>query len=78
MVFNVTKAVFNIKGTFSERVYLFASKTPRGFGTFFGYLALMTAIASVMNGYISDRIKNRKFFFYFVDSLADFIDIILV
>lgn len=49
---------------------LFFLKTPKQFGNFFGYLAIITAIASVLNGYISDKIKNRKIFFYFFTSLA--------
>jgi len=44
--------------------------TPRQFGNFFGYLALMTAIASLVNGHISDRMKNRKIFYYLFGSLA--------
>lgn len=49
---------------------LFFIKSPKEFGSFFGYLALMTAFASVINGYISDRLKNRKFFFYLFSILA--------
>lgn len=49
---------------------LFFIKTPRSFGSFFGYLALVTAIASIINGYISDKLKNRKMFFYFFSSMA--------
>ncbi len=49
---------------------LFFITTPREFGNFFGYLALMTAVASVINGHISDRIKSRKIFFYLFTSLA--------
>lgn len=43
---------------------LFFIKTPIGFGSFFGYLSLITVIASVLNGHISDKMKNRKHFFY--------------
>jgi hypothetical protein len=49
---------------------LFFIKNPRQFGSFFGYLAIMTAIASVINGHISDKFKNRKIFFYLFSSLA--------
>jgi hypothetical protein len=49
---------------------LFFIKTPREFGNFFGYLALMTAVASVINGRISDRNKNRKIFYYTFSTLA--------
>ena len=49
---------------------LFFLKTPKQFGNFFGYLAIIAAIASIFNGYISDKIKNRKTFFYFFTSLA--------
>ena len=49
---------------------LFFLKTPRQFGNFFGYLAIIAALASVFNGYISDKIKNRKVFFYLFTSLA--------
>lgn len=49
---------------------LFFIKTPSQFGSFFGYLALVTAIASVINGYISDKIKNRKWFFYLFSILS--------
>src|SRR3989344_6013036 len=49
---------------------LFFVSTPRQFGNFFGYLALMTAIASIINGHISDKMKNRKTFFYVFSSLA--------
>lgn len=49
---------------------LFFLKTPRQFGNFFGYLAITAAVASVLNGYISDKIKNRKAFFYFFTFLA--------
>ena len=37
---------------------LFFLKTPRQFGNFFGYLAIIAAVAAVLNGYISDKIKN--------------------
>ena len=49
---------------------LFFLKTPRQFGNFFGYLAIIAAIAALFNGYISDKIKSRKAFFYFFTSLA--------
>lgn len=49
---------------------LFFMKTPSQFGNFFGYLAILAAIASVINGHISDKIKNRKHFFYLFSSLA--------
>jgi|GEM_PF-1763244 len=49
---------------------LFFLKTPKQFGAFFGYLAIVTALSSVLNGYISDKIKNRKVFFYLFTSLA--------
>ncbi|MDD5721546.1 MAG: MFS transporter [Candidatus Pacebacteria bacterium] len=49
---------------------LFFIKTPRQFGNFFGYLAIMTAIASVINGHISDKLRKRKIFFYFFSFLA--------
>jgi MFS family permease len=49
---------------------LFFLKTPKQFGLFFGYLGIVTALASVINGYISDKIKNRKVFFYLLSSLA--------
>ena len=45
-------------------------KTPREFGNFFGFLAIIAAIAALVNGYISDKIKSRKAFFYFFTSLA--------
>lgn len=51
---------------------LFFVKTPVSFGSFFGYLALVAALASVINGYISDKIKNRKYFYYLFSSLAVF------
>jgi MFS family permease len=49
---------------------LFFITSPIGIGNFFGYLALIAALASVLNGYISDKTKNRKFFFYLFTSLA--------
>ena len=49
---------------------LFFLKTPRQFGNFFGYLAIIAAVASVFNGYISDKVKDRKVFFYIFTSLA--------
>lgn len=51
---------------------LFFMVTPVSFGSFFGYLALVAALASVINGYISDKIKDRKYFFYLFSSLAVF------
>lgn len=45
---------------------------PRAFGNFFGYLALISALASVINGHISDKLKDRKTFFYLFSSLAVF------
>jgi MFS family permease len=59
-----------INGSLIPIFSLFFLKTPRAFGAFFGYLALVTALASVLNGYISDRIKNRKTFFYIFTTLA--------
>lgn len=49
---------------------LFFIKSPSNFGSFLGYLALVAAIASVLNGYISDKLKSRKYFFYIFTSLA--------
>jgi hypothetical protein len=49
---------------------LFFITTPRQFGNFFGYLALITAIASLINGYFSDKIKSRKYFFYLFSIIA--------
>lgn len=49
---------------------LFFLKTPKQFGAFFGYLAIITALASVVNGHISDKIKNRKVFFYLFSFIA--------
>ena len=49
---------------------LFFLTTPKQIGNFFGYLAIVAAIVSVFNGYISDKIKNKKYFFYFFSSLA--------
>lgn len=49
---------------------LYFMLTPVSFGSFFGYLSLMAASASVINGYISDKIKNRKYFFYSFSVLA--------
>ncbi len=49
---------------------LFFIDTPSSLGKFIGYLALMTAIASLVNGYISDKMKNRKLFFYVTSTLA--------
>lgn len=44
--------------------------TPQAFGNFFGYLALISAIASAINGHLSDKMKSRKIFFYLFSSLA--------
>ena len=44
--------------------------TPQAFGNFFGYLALISAIASAINGHLSDKMKSRKTFFYLFSSLA--------
>lgn len=49
---------------------LFFITTPKAFGSFFGFLAMFTAIASLINAYISDKIKNRKVFFYLFTSIA--------
>ncbi len=49
---------------------LFFITTPRAFGGFFGFLAIFSAVASLINAYISDKIKNRKVFFYLFTSLA--------
>ena len=49
---------------------LFFLKTPRQFGNFFGYLAIIAAVAAVLNGYISDKLKSRKAFFYIFTFLA--------
>ncbi len=49
---------------------LFFIKTPMGFGNFFGYLSLITVIAAIFNGHISDKMKNRKYFFYLFLSLT--------
>jgi MFS family permease len=63
-------ATWRVSGSLVPIFSLFFFKTPREFGNFFGYLALITGIASVINGYISDKIKNRKYFFYFFSFLA--------
>jgi len=49
---------------------LFFIKTPVGFGNFFGYLALVAALASLINGYISDKMKSRKHFSIYSAQLA--------
>lgn len=49
---------------------LFFITNPVSFGSFFGYLALVAAIASIINGYISDKIKNRKYFYYIFSFFA--------
>ena len=49
---------------------LFFISTPKAFGSFFGYLAIFAATASLINASISDRMKNRKVFFYIFTSLA--------
>ena len=46
--------------------------TPTAFGNFFGYLALVSAIASVINGNLSDKMKSRKTFYYLFSFLAVF------
>jgi MFS family permease len=61
-----SKINFNIIPIFT----LFFITTPRQFGNFFGYLALVTAVASLINGYFSDKIKSRKYFFYFLSIVA--------
>lgn len=59
-----------INGTLIGIFTLFFITTPLIFGSFFGYLSLITVIASVVNGYISDKIKSRKYFFYIFSILA--------
>lgn len=49
---------------------LFFISTPKAFGSFFGFLAIFTAIASLINASISDRMKSRRIFFYLFTSLA--------
>jgi MFS family permease len=49
---------------------LFFISTPKAFGSFFGYLAIFAATASLINASISDRMKSRKLFFYLFTSLA--------
>lgn len=49
---------------------LFFITNPISFGGFFGYLALIAAVASIINGYISDKIKNKKYFYYLFSTLA--------
>lgn len=49
---------------------LFFIHTPRAFGNFFGFLAIVAAIASLINAYISDRLKSRKVFFYIFSSVV--------
>lgn len=57
---------YSIIGIFT----LFFIKTPVSFGNFFGYLAIVAAFASLINGYISDKIRNRKYFFYLFTTLS--------
>lgn len=57
---------YSLLGVFT----LFFMVTPISFGSFFGYLALVAAVASVINGYISDKLKNRKYFFYLFSTFA--------
>ena len=45
-------------------------KTPRQYGNFFGYLAIAAVVATVIIGYISDKLKNRKIFFYLFSTLS--------
>jgi len=49
---------------------LFFITTPRAFGNFFGYLAILAAIVSLVNANFSDKIKSRKYFFYFFSILV--------
>ncbi|MFH1201237.1 MAG: hypothetical protein V1484_02865 [bacterium] len=49
---------------------LFYVTTPGAFGNFFGYLALVSAIASVINSGLSDKMESRKIFFYSFSFLA--------
>lgn len=49
---------------------LFFITSPISFGSFFGFLSLLAAFASLINGYISDKIKNRKYFFYIFSFIA--------
>ncbi len=52
---------------------LFFITTPFKFGSFFGYLAILSALTALLNSRISDKTKNRAFFFYFftvLDSLT--------
>ena len=44
---------------------LFFITTPFKFGSFFGYLAILSTLTALLNSKISDKIKNRAFFFYF-------------
>lgn len=37
---------------------------PAAFGSFFGYLSIIAALAGIINGYISDKVRNRRAFFY--------------
>jgi len=43
---------------------LFFITTPKDFGNFFGYLAILATVASLINAYFSDKMKSRKIFFY--------------
>lgn len=49
---------------------LFYVKTPIAFGSFFGYLSLIAALASVINGHFSDKMSSRKIFYYLFSFLA--------
>lgn len=49
---------------------LYFIKTPKAFGSFFGYIAIFVAVASLINASISDKIKNRKIFYYLFTTLA--------
>ena len=53
-----------------ESFTLFFIKTPQAFGNFFGYLAVLTAIVSLVNAHFSDKVKSRKLFYYLFSSLA--------
>ena len=43
---------------------------PKDFGNFFGYLALVSAIASAITGHLSDKMQSRRTFFYLFSFLA--------
>jgi MFS family permease len=49
---------------------LFFIKTPQAFGNFFGYLAVLAAVVSLVNAHFSDKIKSRKLFYYLFSSLV--------